>query len=288
MSNQQLSVNHHYISQFIIKNFYAEGGLLYSFNIKHNKINTRQYSAKNVCSEKNAHTIEMSNEKFIEIESFYSDIESKIADLLRKVQEPEYQVIQGVIPQELIEQELPEAYKLISFLLSFSYWRLPANKMKANQFRSKIRKIYKEYEKYGNEFNLEKQLLLDIAKKSDNQEKEDFAKKITQYIFLPILFSKVSDAIRNCRFVKTDKNLVLSDNPVICTFDDKTFDFIGDIYMPLSPNLCLTNAPEKIEKFQLKVFEQARNIVMANSQDILLELKNKCSSSTQAVQTCHL
>lgn len=275
MNNQQISVNHHYIPQFIIKNFYAEDGLLYSFSIEHCKANRKRYSAKRVCFEKHAHTVELSNEKFIEIEIFYSNIETKIADLLRKVQEPEYQIIQGVISSEFIEKELPEAYKLISFLLSFSYWRLPANKIQANRFRSKIKKIYKEYEKNGNDFNIEKTLLLEIAKKSDIQEEEAFAKKITQYIFLPLLFSKVSDAIKNCRFVKTDNNLILSDNPVICKFDDKTFDFIDDIYMPLSPNLCLTNAPEKIEEFQLQIFKQAQNIVMANSQDILFELQER-------------
>lgn len=275
MNNQNLPVNHHYIPQFIIKNFYADDGLLHSFSIQYDKVNQKRYSAKRVCFEKHAHSIEVKGEIFLEIENLYSSFESQLAIFIRKIQEPEYQFIQGIIPQEVLEKELPEFLKITSFLLSFFYWRLPANKILANGMRSKMKKIYQQYNIYGNEFELEKPILLDIAARSDDKERENFSKKIIQYFFLPILFSKVSDAIRSCKFVRTKESLILSDNPIICSFDNKTYDFVGDIYIPLSPNLCLTNAPEKIEIFQKQVFRQAKNIVMANSLDVLQELQEK-------------
>ena len=155
MNSNQISINHHYVPQFIIKKFYSEQDkLLYSFDVKAKKVNTKRYSSKKVCLEKHAHTLSVNGEKIVEIENYYSDLETKIAELLRKIEDNENSFISNEIPIDFIEKELPEFYKMLAFFLSFSFWRLPINKRLANSKRKKIKKIYNSYERYGNDFEL--------------------------------------------------------------------------------------------------------------------------------------
>lgn len=269
MSNQ--TKRHHFIPRFILNRFYSVNlgkKQLRIFNKKTGNLNIKGKSSKSVCYHEHLYTIYIGSDSFIEIEKLYSKIESKFADLISKINdEDDFFLFQ----ENLSEDYNHEHWKIISFFLNLSFWRLPNSNKYAETLKHNLRSIYR------NATDEIKSIIPMGAKELKFFEKNNssLAKSITNYIILPACLSKVNHSILGCKFVRTDFDLIISDRPIVCTIDTDTGEMYGDIYMPLSPRLCITNNAEKIVEFQKKIFLNAENIVIANTDNVLIDVHNQ-------------
>lgn len=113
----------------------------------------------------------------------------------------------------------------------------------------------------------DRKFLRDIERK-----KKAVSSKIAQFLALPVLLSNAkNEALRECRFYSTNYNLIISDSPVICSLNED-YSMDGEIYFPVGSRLCITNAPREIDRFQQMIFNNAKNIVLANSDECFSNL----------------
>lgn len=266
------SKKHHFIPRFILSKFYSEysgkNGLC-TFNKRTEKLNVKLKSSKSICFEDDLYTVYICGDSFVEIENFYSKIESLFSNLIAKIDNNEKEFF---LFQKYLEETNGDKihWHIISFFLNIFFWRLP-NYTHSERLKLKLRDVYRNS---SNE--IKKCIPLTSSElKFFERNSSDFAKKITSYVILPACLSRINQSILKCKFIRTDFDLIISDRPIICDIDKDTGELCGDIYMPLSPRLCITNNPEKINEFQRQIFQQAENIVIANSDKLLFKIWNE-------------
>lgn len=249
-------IKHHYIPEFILSRFCDTQNKIHSFNKVTWKINRKKFSPAGVCYEPHLHTLIYEDERSYEIEKFYSQIEDEFSNFLK--------IIDSHFENGLELNEFPrteEISNLVAVLLNISFWRIPKRRNVAKEARKNLRKIFDSAPIANRELlGFDRGFIRDLERK-----KEGVSTKISQFLVLPALLSNArNSAVQECWFYSTKFDLIISDDPIVCDLkEDYSLD--GDIYLPIGSRLCITNSPEKIDFFQKKIFDNARNIVMANT-----------------------
>jgi hypothetical protein len=256
-------IKHHYIPQSILSRFCNSSNQLHSFNKRVGIINKKKFFPAAVCYEENLHTLIYEEERSYEIELFYSQIEGEFLKFLRYIDDC---ISNG---QDL--DFIPKTGEIIQLIVSFltiSFWRLPNNKTVAREARKKLRKIYDEAPAGNQEIlAFDRKIIRNLERKN-----EAISTKISQFLVLPVLLSAAQNKdLKKCWFYSTDFDLVISENPIICSIN-KDYSMGGNIYFPVGSRLCITNAPGEVGRFQQEIFNNAKNIVMANSDECFANL----------------
>lgn len=105
------SKNHHYIPQFLIRNFCDSDGLLYVYNKQEKRIISRKLSPKSIFFEVNRNTVSSHGNESDDLEQLYSAIDTKISSDLNKVLRAK-----TISPDQLVS---------VLFLASLLKWRTP-------------------------------------------------------------------------------------------------------------------------------------------------------------------
>jgi hypothetical protein len=249
-------IKHHYVPQFVLRRFCNSQNKLHAFNKTSNRI--RQISPKQVCYEKELYTLIHRDDKSYEIENFYSQLESKYAELLGMFDKS------NDIEKTLVElKDSDDISKSIAAFITLSFWRLPQKEGFAKEARKELRKIFDDAMKEKtNLIDFERAFIRELERK-----KKSVSTKIVQFCILPALLGHVdSKAMHECWFYQTNFDLIISDNPVICTLKEN-YTLGDDIYLPVGSRMCITNKPNKIKDFQKEIFDNAKNIVLGRSAD---------------------
>jgi hypothetical protein len=251
-------IKHHYIPQSILSRFCDTQSQLHSFNKIVGGINRKKFSPAGVCYEEHLHTLIYKKEKSYEIEQFYSQIEGEFLKFLRLIDQ---HIGNGLDLKDFPKTE--EAKKLIATFLTTSFWRIPKRKSVAKEARKKLREIFDNAPIDSKELlAFDRRFIRDIERK-----KEAVSTKIAQFLVLPALLSNAQNsALQECWFCSTTCDLVISEDPVICSLNED-YSLGGNIYFPIGSRLCITNTPDRIDDFQQEMFNNAKQIVMANSDD---------------------
>lgn len=256
---------HHYIPQSILNRFCDKDGKLFTFNKKMGKLGKKRYPTA-VCYEENLHTLVHDGEKYIEIEKFYSTIESQFLELFRKIDE----FFENPIDTNELKND-DNIFKIISLFLSLSFWRILKRNTITVKNRSNLRRIFDRAPVESKELlGFDRKLVRDIEKKNASA-----SLKIAQFVLLPVLLSDSNNSsIRNCWFYQTNFDQAISDDPLVCDIDEKLM-LSGEIYAPISSRICITNSSEKIAQLHEKMLSNATKMVMANSEKCFLTLHTK-------------
>lgn len=259
--------SHHFVPQCLLRKFCDKDGKLHSYNKVHRKMNKPSGSAKSICSENHLYTLIHGADEMYDIEMFYSQIESSFSSLIKEVGTGK---LKGTDICTI--GQYPEARKIVSFFITFSFWRLPSALGRARTAKTKLRKLYDSAGNVNRKvIGRDRQFIRNLERKGG-----DVALKISQLIAIPALTAALDYSASNgIWFHESDFDLVISDSPIVCTINDN-FQIEGDFYMPISPRLCLTNKPELIKLFNNQVFESAEKIVVGCSQDSLNVCTNEC------------
>ncbi len=138
----------------------------------------------------------------------------------------------------------------------------------AKEARKKLRWIYDNAPASHKELlGFDRKSIRDLERK-----KKTVSTKVSQFFVLPVLLSNAQNkALQECWFYPTNYDLIISDNPVICSLNE---DYLldGKIYCPVGSRLCITNTPSEIDHFQQEVFNNAKKIAMARSDDCFTSL----------------
>ena len=266
-------INHHYIPQSILYRFCDSNGQLCTFNKQMGKHGKRRCPAA-VCYEENLHTLIHGDEKFTDIETFYSQVEGKFIELLKKIDI----ALNSNVDIAPLKEDL-NTCKIISLFIALSFWRIPKRSILAGKARKSLRKIYDAAPNENKELvQFDRSLIRNLERKSASA-----STKISQFVVLPALLSNANNPfVRACWFYPTQFDQAIADDPIICEMNEE-FALAGDIYFPVGSRLCITNAPRKIKYFQQKMFENASKVVMASSNEclsILCGIKDETSSSS--------
>jgi hypothetical protein len=259
--------SHHFVPQFILRKFCDKDGNLHSYNKKLLKINKPTRSAKSICSENHLYTLIDGTDEMYDIETFYSEIEGSICDLISEVEKGK---LKGTDICAI--GQIPEISKIIGVFLHLSFWRLPSALSCAIKAKKNLRKLYDFASTENRELiGRDRKFIRDLERNNGN-----VALKISQFIVIPALTATLDCLIsKEVWFHESDFDLVISDSPIVCAMNDN-YQIEGDFYMPISPRLCLTNKPELIKLFNNQVFENAEKIVVGCSQDSLRACTNEC------------
>ncbi|MDD4964621.1 MAG: DUF4238 domain-containing protein [Gallionella sp.] len=255
------AIKHHYIPQFILRKFCNESGQLHIYNSQYKKINPKTFTPKQVCYEPDLHTLIHGNEKFFDIETGYSKLEGEFSEMLTKIEE---YVDDNSMLDEIHQSE--DAAKIINFFIVLSFWRNPARSKLAARARRNLRQLYNHASKENKAMvEYERKFLHDIERKGGK-----ISEQASQFLFLPLLTAQLDGKIiGDCWFYKSSAELILSEDPIYFSSINDNFVLDGDIYLPISPNLCITNSPSKIADFQKFIFSNSRHKVIARSREIL-------------------
>lgn len=255
-------IKHHYIPQSILARFCDKNNQLHSYNKVFGKLNARKYSPAAVCYEENLHTLIHKEEKSYQIESFYSKVEGEFLKFIRAMDD---WISDGHDPASLPKTE--QATRVIAIFLAISFWRVPSRLGVAKEARKKLREIYDNSSDENKDLlGFDRQLIRLLERK-----KKNISLKFSQFMILPVLLNnRKSKAIQECWFYKTNYDLLISDDPVICDLNDD-YSMGGKIYYPIGSRLCITNTPGEIDRFQKEIFNRGKKIVMGKSVDCFSE-----------------
>lgn len=173
-------------------------------------------------------------------------------------------------------KHIDEYFKIISVFLNVSYWRLPSKIEDSKSLQKKARIIYdNSMDEFKGLFGMERRYLKFLEKNLNH----DNNVKIFKNILLPLFCTKINEDIKECKFIYSEKELVMTDNPIVADFDIKK-GLCGDVYIPLSEHYCITNRINKIDEFQRKAIFQAKRFIVSKNRELLyglLELFNDSS-----------
>ena len=102
-------IKHHYIPQFILRNFNKEGNRVCYWNIENNKLEER--STSSIFMEKNLYRNNDYSDEPTKIERKFSQLENEISQLIKN----------NILNREVITLTRAEAFKLRNFLFLMSF-----------------------------------------------------------------------------------------------------------------------------------------------------------------------
>lgn len=118
------SKKHHYIPQFIIRNFTDDDGLLYVYNKDKDQIVKYKQSPKGLFFQNDRNTVDFSGHQLDNLESMYAALDSNIAKDYLNVLKTE-----TVTPEELAS---------ITLLANMLRWRVPKSDSRFNEIKTDL------------------------------------------------------------------------------------------------------------------------------------------------------
>jgi hypothetical protein len=205
------SHRHHYIPQFLIKNFSDEDGLIYVFNKQTGRIDHKQQRAKSIFFEWDRNTIKSHEAELDNIEQLYSALDNKFASDLKKVLESKH----------ISENELVS----IIILAHTLKWRIPLNDHIFNEVKNNtsLEELSISIKPKNHKGNIDEEAIKEI------EASEIF--KESKRVILPLLpFLKNPERLmsiyKNC-YINTNLNFtsLIGDCPII----EKTGTGMNDV-----------------------------------------------------------
>ncbi len=251
------SSRHHYIPQFLIKNFVDNNGMLYVYDKKKDEILSKQRAPKSLFFELNRNTIEISKGQKSSIleDTLYSEIDTRMSKVIKYFQTEDL---------NSIDFKLEDTSSLTFFLISL-FWRIPKTD-------------------YASE-DVMKRSVIHSENKEDKKLKENLAfKKISR----AVLFKHHIDEI--CQFGKkgTKWNNIHQNNKTMYVIGDFPFllrremnlfrEFTEiDLLFALSSTRIYSETNEKLSTFTILnsnfynagIIHQSVNYVACADKDVL-------------------
>lgn len=212
------STRHHYIPQFLIKNFTDADGLLHVYNkINDRIVNTRQ-SPKAIFFERDRNTVDFSGHKLDNLEKMYAELDGKISPDLQNILSNK-----SISPDELVS---------VMLLASQLKWRVPKIDERFNEIKNDL---------------TQNELSISISVKGENTEVDKDAiehiensdifkeTKRVMLAILPLLNEQsLLKVYENC-FINSNPVFpsLISDNPVLEREND-SIHTMEDFIFPLS------------------------------------------------------
>lgn len=228
-------IRHHFIPQFILRNFVDEKGYLNYFNKEKNVV--EYVLPKDVFARKDLYRDEKNHPALpVEIECELSRFESEVAPIINKL-------LTGDIV--ILSKEEEEKLKLFIFTMDFRSERAMKNFVKNVTPSSK--KSYSEYQTDGDMESYWKRNLSELAKCRSFKEVYN-SKRIDKYVQFYV-FQGVGDHYLMIYRKKGKDNFVLSDKyPVVELFTNPLGIKFYNFYLPLSPDKVLIMVNNIIQK----------------------------------------
>lgn len=195
------SKRHHYIPQFLIKNFADNDGLLYVYNKQENRIIGKKQSPKSIFFENDRNTVTFGGKFELDnLEKLYSALDGKLAV-----------DVKNILKNKTISAEELVSITLLATMLK---WRTPSSDKEFNRLKENITK---------------EDLSIDIRLKDsvESSSKEEISHILNSDIFketkrillsiLPLLNEDKLLDIHNNSFVYTNELFpgLIGDNPII-------------------------------------------------------------------------
>lgn len=232
--NKQIAKKHHFIPQFYIKGFANNNEDVYLYDVEYNKVSNSPKKASQVFYKEHLHTVKKIGKKSLLIESAYSELEGLFANMLSQLKNAPDAALQELI-------KVPEFTKVLILMLSIQYWRNPNNFSEAQEYSRKLVTLYDQALPTNFEvIPFDREDMKFFQKK----HKDLTIKKFIQFLILPLLTFKFNpEQLSGLRIIKLTSGLefICSDNPVNIDGFDSDFNFLGDVYYPLTYEYAITN-----------------------------------------------
>jgi hypothetical protein len=256
------SSRHHYIPQFLIKNFVDKNGMLYVYDKKKDEILSKQKAPKSLFFELNRNTVELTNELKSSIleDTVYSEIDTKMSKVIKYFQTEDL---------KNIDFKFEDTASLTFFLISL-FWRIPKTDYASEDVikRSIIHSENEEVEKLKENLALKKILRAGLFKHHVDEICQ-FGRKVTKW--------------RNIHQNKKT-TYVIGDYPFLLRRETNLFREFTDIDLlfAVSSTRIYSETNEKLSKFtslnsncyNAGIIHQSVNYVACADKDVLTNSVN--------------
>lgn len=271
MKKQNPPKRHHYIPQFLIKNFSQENtSEVYAYDFEYKKLDsTPRHSAK-ICFEPGLHTLITPRESFTEIETGYSTLETQWSQALELLTN---------LALEGTSNNINDFQKIFQTFIACQFWRTPARSKLAQESANKLLDYYDQTID-RNELAkslINRKSLKQFTKNKNNQN----VQKIIQFFLLPTLTWCISN--NNLMYFRILKkpddfigDFICNDNMIVYQTIEETLAGENQKLFPLSRDLILSleNSEKRIDtqdlyEFQDRLFSSTKKWAFASSPDSL-------------------
>jgi hypothetical protein len=212
------SNRHHYIPEFLIKNFTDIDGLLFVYNKTKKKIVNIKQSPKSIFFEMNRNTVDFSGEKLDNLEQLYAEIDNRISIDLKNVLEK--------------KQVTPEQLTSIALLACQLKWRVPKIDKEFNSIKENLTQ-----KDLSIKITVKDKTMLVNEKAITEIENSDIFRETKRVLLpmLPLLNEHKLLEIHNNSFIQTNTYFpsLIGDSPVL-EKANTDINTIEDFVLPLS------------------------------------------------------
>lgn len=264
---------HHYVHVSYQKRFLATENKLYVLSNEYDK-NLTLKTPSQICYEMHLHTLDLSDTKFLEIETFYSSVEGEIAKILNVIDDGEKEHKSFWLEA----LKIPDTQITLKFFVAIMFWRNPCQTELARKFSEKLLELYDAADNEVRRIISDRKTIKFIQK---HRHKHDFI-KIIQFLLLPLITFKIWDenASINSASIKDQGFIVTCDNPVVFQASVENLFNFKDFYIPLDQYRILTSATNqesfvKVVDLNLKTAKNSKKYIMGASLEMMNYIKNK-------------
>ncbi|MCY6411212.1 DUF4238 domain-containing protein [Acinetobacter sp. VNH17] len=266
------SKNHHYVHESYQKRFYSQDKKLYVI-LKKDRYRVQETTAARICYIPYLNTIEFENNKFEGIETFYRNIESKLAEILLEIDliNNEYCGIFGNVVSE------EEGQLLFKTMIALMFWRNPNQTVIAEKYIDSILEVY-------DAAHSEAKKMIGFDRKTikffQKNIKKESIRKFVQFVLLPIFTFKIYETSCAIRSFSTNGDILITcDNPIIFNEDiSKLFSF-EDFIMPVDSGRFFSSEQSRLSKLNISkinrlLADKAESYVLGSDRKYLEDLSN--------------
>ncbi|EPF6421763.1 DUF4238 domain-containing protein [Acinetobacter baumannii] len=266
-----IPLKHHFVHSAYQKRFLAHDKKLYVLTNEFDK-NITLKTPSQICYELNLHTLTIKNQKFYEIECFYSSVENEISKIL-KVIDTEEQKYNNIWEEALKKDDIQF---ILKFFISIMFWRNPKQTTLAKVYSEKLIDLYDNAHIESKKILNERKTIKYTQK---NRDKHDLL-KVIQFILLPLLTFKIWDKEIKINIARANKSdIVLTcDNPVVYQNDLECLFKYENFYIPLDKNSILTSKSKidnkmNVVELNLETAKNSHKYIMGASLEMMEYIK---------------